>query len=469
MIYRITLIALSLLFFGSLAMAGLPGSSITLTQSDFDTVCNNGVIERKFKGVCPSSWTAGALSVQGGGGSVSGLLTLSDINYVGAFRPDGNTFGASGVQYTDKHILAINPQNGNLLITGATTENTRDIGEFEIPALSTSTSVSDLPIAANTQPFVDVFDQIPSRNADSDETNGVGIYGMYAIDNDVIMNYAVYYDASSPVADESIFIKRNASDLDASTGDTVGAFKFDCGTLCSGWISPIPSEWQSALGGDHIAGWASGTTRAIISRLSLGPSAYAFNIADLTSPPAAGSTINTVPLMSFAYPNAMGIAGDTVNVDTYLDGPGTLWNKASTIDYCVIVPGSDTYLCLGHDAGYLSGLGYKLRTNTSQTDLGDYDANSVTDYRNIYALIDVNDFVDARNGVINVHDIIPYEWGAFTAQFGGTPETGINRISGCAYDPVTGRLYVSVVDADDVQSAPSSQPVIEVYTFGGGS
>lgn len=437
------------------------GANFSITPT---TLCNDGSVEKYFTGGAPSGWSNGSI------GSSSGLLTLADMNYEGAFRPNGNTFGSSGIQYTDKHLIAVNPQNGNLLITGENTENTRDIGEFEIPTLSTSTNIADLPIAANTQPFVDVFAQIPSRTVDANEANGgIGIYGMYATGNDVIMNYAVFYDAEEPYADESLFIKRNAADLGASTTDVVGAFKYDAGTLCSGWISPIPVEWQSALGGDHIAGWASGTSRAIISRLSIGPSAYAFNIADLTAPPANGSTISTIPLMGFPYPNAMGIAGDTENVDTYLDGPNTVWNKISTVDYGFIVPGTDTYVCLGHDAGYTSGISYKLRNNTSQTDWGDFDAVDPNDYRNIYMLFDVNDFVRAKNGEINIYDITPYEWGTFTAQFGGTPAAGINRISGCTFDPATGRFYVSVVDADDVQSAPSSQPVIEVYTFGGGS
>lgn len=58
------------LFLSVNAWAGIAGTTVTLSASQFDTTCNNGVIERQFKGVCPSSWNEGAL------GSLSSNLIL---------------------------------------------------------------------------------------------------------------------------------------------------------------------------------------------------------------------------------------------------------------------------------------------------------------------------------------------------------------------------------------------------------
>lgn len=63
------------------AWAGIAGTTVTLQSADFDTTCNNGVIERQFVGVCPSSWSAGTLSSGGGD------WQLSASNYVAAKMP----------------------------------------------------------------------------------------------------------------------------------------------------------------------------------------------------------------------------------------------------------------------------------------------------------------------------------------------------------------------------------------------
>ncbi len=445
---------LTLMIMLSLVVLAGHSAAVTLVADSFtpNVQCAGGLMGR---GKCP----------QGHELESSGLLTLSDLNYAGAFRVNGNTFGSSSVEYTNKHILAINSTTNNLLMTGASTENARDVGEFEIPALSTSETLADLSIASNTQPFVDLFDQIPTRTIDADEGNGIGIYGMYEYNNNIIVNYAVYYDAGGPFADETTFVKRNSTDIDASAVDVGGAYKLQGAALASGWISPIPAAWQAALGGDHISGFSAGTTRAILSRLSMGPSAYVFDIDDLINgPPANGATISTTAAMSFPYPNGLGIA-NTGDVDNELLTPGEIWNNATEANYCFIVPNSDTYLCVGHQAGFTSGLDYKVRNDTSQTDWGDYDAVSANDYRNIYMMFDVNDLVSAKNGSIATYDIEPYEWGTFSPVYGGDSATGINQISGATFDPETGRLYVAIANGDPDQMVYSNQPVIAVYTF----
>lgn len=449
------------------------GANFTVAAN---TLCNDGSLEKYFTGGAPAGWSLGAL-----GSPSNRLLTLSNIQYAGAFRLDANRHGATEydrLNYQNKVIIGINNTTGNMLVTGAGEANTQNFGEFEIPALSTSTNLTDLNIAANTQDFVNVINQLPLNTPDSgvsggapydDDANGISIYGLFEKDNKIIFHYSRYYDnadgLNNTFSDEVIGVKGNATDI-SGANDTSGAFLYDNGQKCCGWISPIPAEHQAALGGEHLAGFSNGTSRGILSRHSIGPSAYVVDLDDILNPiPANGSTIATEVCMDFSYPNAMGIS-DTTGIDDTLLEAGRIWNNATESNYGFIVPGTDTYLVVGHQAGYNSGLSYKARSGSSQTDWGDYDANQPDDYRNVYYMFDVNDLIAAKNGQMNPHDIMPYEWGTLDVPFDGSPEAGIKKLSGATFDPATGRLYVSLTYADNSQGQLSAQPLICAYTFG---
>lgn len=415
--------------------------------------------------------------------SLSGLLTASDINYDGAFRLPTGSFGTEYEDdlsnYATKCIIGMNNTSGTgMFVTCAGEANQRRVAEFSIPTLSTATDVSSLNLSSNVQNFADTIDDLPLNTPDAgtsggqpydDDQNGISIYGLYEKDNNLLFHYSRYYDnadgLSNVFLNETIGVNIDASDI-SSSGNIRGAFEWDVAQLCCGWISPIPSGHQAALGGDHIAGFSNGTSRGILSRHSIGPSAFAFDIDDIINPvPANGATIATVELMNFAYPNALGIS-DPTNIDNKLLEAGRYINNATEFNYGFIVPDTDTYLVIGYQAGYNSGLSYKLRNDTTQTDWGDYDAVDASDYRNYYMMFDVNDLIDAKNGVIQPEDILPYESGTFSPQFGGSPAAGIKKISGATFDPATGRLYMAIVYADDSQAGSGDLPVIEAYTFG---
>lgn len=393
----------------------------------------------------------------------SGLLQLGDINYAGAFRLDGNQYGSSPndqLFYQDKVIIGMNNTNGNLLITGLGTANTQNIGEFSIPALSTSETLTDLNIGANTQNFVNVIDQLPlnTPDPDLDDQNGITIYGIFEKDGKIIFHYARSYDSGSTISNQTIGVVSDSTDLAGST--VTGAYIYDQSNRACGWISDIPTEWQTPLGGEHILGWSSGATRSIVSRLSVGPSAFILDTDDLLNPiPANGTTITTETLMNFPFPQAMGNPSG-VNTDDYILQAGSIWNIISETNYGFIVPGTSTYLCIGHDGGFNSGISYKTNNNN----FGDYDANDENDYRNTYWMFDVNDFIAVKAGTLAPQDILPYASGTFTTPFFGSGSNG-RRISGATYDAATGRLYLAVTYGDDSQGLLSPQPLFLAYTF----
>lgn len=411
------------------------------------------------------------------------LLQIGDVNYAGAFRLDGNQHGTDPndqLLYQGKIILGMNNTTGNLLVTGLGTENTKNFGEFDIPTPSMDMTVANLPLAANTQNFVNVLDNLPQNTPDAgltgplsdqpydDDQNGISIYGLFEKDNNVLFHYSRYYDDADGYnnifSDEVIGVKGNATNI-SSTSDISGAFLYNTAQKACGWMFEIPDEHKVAFGQDHGIGFSSGTTRGILSRHSVGPSFHTFDLSQLLpTSPADGSTVNSTACMDFGYPNGMGISVPA-NIETELATAGKMWNFATEVNYGFIVPGSNTYVCFGHRAGYNSGITYKLRNNTSQTDWGDFDANDPDDYENIIMFFDVADILDGKNGVVNPYDIQPYYIEPISIPFGGSGVAGINRVSGGTFDEATGRLYLALEYADDTQGQLSNQPLIVAYTF----
>ena len=436
-------------------------SSVTIDQSELVT-CADG---QEWTGCAPSNTP-----------SVAGLLQISDLTYLGGFRVPGTQNGPSPNDqffYQNKFVIAMNNTTGNMLGTGLGEANTRNVCEFSIPStLSTSLTLTDLPLATHTQTCVNLIDQLPFLPPDTDDDqNGITIYGMYEQNNNLLFNFARFYDPSDGGANitnnEVVGIHANASNLSAS-GQVSGAFQYTAENRAPGWISPIPSNWQAQLGGTHISGFTSGASVSIISRLSAGPSAHVFDIDDILNPvPANGSVVTTTAAMDFPLPNIMGNTG-AADVDAVMSASGSIWNFISSTLYCAIIPNTDTYACFGFDGGYFSGNSYKLRDNTTGVDTGDFDAIDANDYRNTYYFFDVNDFVLALNGQINPYDIVPYAWGEFNPPFGGSQQT-LKRISGAVFDPATNRFYVSLLYADTSQGQISPQPLVLAFTFGSGT
>lgn len=393
-----------------------------------------------------------------------GLLTLSDVVYAGAFRYNGNQFGGQDLTFSDKSTIAYNASTGNMLITSSGLSNTKYFGEFDIPALSTSLTLTDLNIAANTQPFVNVLDNIPVNPADDDDGSGTTIYGMFERNGKILTNFARYYD-NFPFNDYIACVKPDSTDI-SNPADVAGGFLYTSGQKAAIWASEIPAAWQGRLGGTHICGSSSGTSRGILARYSVGPSAHVFDPDDLLDPvPVAGTTITTTPILDYSYPNALGVT-NPANIDNEVFQAGFTWNLATETNYGFIVPGTDTYAVFGHQAGFNSGLGYKLRNpGESPTDLGDFDAVDPLDYRNIYMFFDANDLERVKNGEIQPYEVVPYEWGTFDVPFGGTPASGINTISGGTFDPVSGRLYLNLIYADTSQGFASALPLTVAFTF----
>ncbi len=207
---------------------------------------------------------------------------------------------------------------------------------------------------------------------------------------------------------------------------------------------------QTALGGDYITGQSSGIP--IISRTSVGPSAFSFNHTELLEKTDASTPVSTTKLLDFSLGNPL--HDDLSNADRDND----IWTHLSRVVYGMVVPGTRTYLTIGQSGGHESGVCYKCTQNTGHL-CGGYCAPDAEDYYHYYWLWDLQDLIDVKNGSKNSYDIRPYEYGEFTTPF------ATNNFGGGTYDPVGKLLYLSVLKADREQGTYSNPPVIVAFSF----
>ncbi len=368
-------------------------------------------------------------------------LTPAMMHYEGAFRLPANDFGVSSLNYSEGPLV-YNPARHSIFIVGH--NHQQALAEFAVPPLVKSTKLADLNIAvAPLQNFVTVLDRVAGGNPQAlDVIGGLGL-----IDGQLIVNAYEYYDAATDNTHTTLIV-RNSNDLARSPVEGFFQFKGGAGHT-SGWLSPIPEAWQSLLGGTHLTGQSSGMP--IISRLSVGPSAFAFNARDLTNANVP-NPVPTTTLLDFSLEHPL--HADLENNSRSND----LWTHLSRATFGVIVPGTRTYATFGYSGGHKSGVCYKC-TQSNGYACGGYCAPEANDYQQSYWLWEVNDLLQVKNGQLAPHAVRPYAYGALSTPF----ENREHQIGGGSFDPNTGRLFLTVQKADTAQGEYANPPVVVVY------
>jgi hypothetical protein len=370
------------------------------------------------------------------------LIDMSALEYVGGFRVPAGEFGDSSMNFAQGPIY-YDHENHSVFLVGHA--HHQAIAEFSVPQVVDSTTVTDLEIAADpVQPFATVLDRLD--NPESIDR----LHGLAMIDGpngrELVVNSVEYYDAPGDNSDTTLVI-RDPSDL---AGSAVGGFfEFEGTAHAAGWMSPIPADLQDALGGTHITGSSSGYP--IISRLSVGPTAFVFDPTDIVGSSGTPDFVETTPLLDFSLANKL--AEDLSNDN----GDNDLWTHLSRAVYGFIAPGTRTYVTLGHSAGHDSGVCYKCTQDGQDNPCGGYCAPDPNDYYTYYWLWDVDDLVAVKEGSMQPHEVRPYDYGKWEIPFATA------QLGGASYDAESNRLYVTAQKADREQGTYSNPPVIMVY------
>ncbi len=371
------------------------------------------------------------------------LVDIAALEYVGAFRLPASTFGASDLNYSEGPIEVA---GSSIFMVGHA--HHQAIAEFEMPALVESAELGDLEMAASPrQPFSAILGRAPTN-----PEAVAGIAGLKLVEGaagpELLVNAYEYYDAPGDNRRTTLVI-RDPHDLAGSTVD--GFYSLEGAARAGGWMSPIPAEWQAALGGSMITGASSGIP--IISRASVGPSAFAFDPLAFALEASPDDEVSTRALLG--YDLGAPLHDDLSNAS----GSNDLWTHLSRAVFGFIVPGSRTYLTLGHSGGHgPSGVCYKCVPTGAEAACGGYCARDPADRSLYYWAYDVAEMEAVARGERGPQSVLPYASGPFVAPF-STSEMG-----GGAFDAEAGLLYLTMQRADREQGAYSNPPVVVVFS-----
>ncbi len=365
--------------------------------------------------------------------SNNNLLYKADIKYVGAFKVPEFTFREPRFSWGGT-APAFNPNNPSdltddtLFLVGHA--HHQETAEITIPTLVNSSNVNDLNVAVLVQAFADVSDGLLEQNLPT--RTGVRIGGMLVDGNNLIWSGYKFYDASG-----SAKYSHGLSGLDLSIpNDARGMYRLTDPNpgYTGGYMTHIPKEWQSALGGRVLTGLAG---VSIVSRTSAGPSAFVFNPEDLgnKSPvPATGLVY---------YPLDKPLGGGMRTENKY-------FNLNSGVRGVVFPEGSNSILFFGSHA--TGGVCYGTAKECGSTGYKGFHPLNGERILQVWAY-DVKDFIEVKNKNKKPWELMPYA--VWNMNFPIVNQR--SGIAGVTYDPITSRIFIVQPRADN------NRPIIHVY------
>lgn len=223
------------------------------------------------------------------------LLQQSDFTYLGAFRVPKSDMGGplyQGLVYGGS-VIAYNSANNSLFIVGH--DRNQQVAEIGIPEIVNSTDINALKEAKIIQNLYDITEgNLLNVMADGGPipANGTKIGGLLRYGDKLIGSIYAYYDGGYNAVRSHFTSGLSFS----TTGDFQGIFEVGNKPIpvpqagfVAGYMTPIPANWQTALGGKVLTGMS---CLAILGRTSSGSAAFAFDPDQLgASAPAPASAL----------------------------------------------------------------------------------------------------------------------------------------------------------------------------------
>lgn len=358
------------------------------------------------------------------------LFKLSDLEYAGGFTFPADLYNGYTAAYA-QGVIGLGEGGNSVFLVGQA--NSHPIAEFSIPELSTTNDIARLPRASMIQPFYRLHTRPANRNGTD------FITGIAYINGQLMVNGNIFYDAAHSQTVTTLVVN-DASRLGDSS--ISGFHNLSSHAHGSGWITKVPAIWQPLVGGTYITGYPGGL--AIFTRMSVGPTAFAFDplSLDFTNMPA-GTQIPQTTLLDYGMSNPMGVTGTLADFDDYVynvDLNNDMWTVVASANYGFIVPGTRTYLVLGSNGGMESRIGYKI-TQTNGNVCGGPCAYDPDDYDNYYWAFDMNDLLAVKEGRMAPHAVMPYAYGRLSVPY---LKSGFNKILGGDFDAGRGLLYLTL-------------------------
>ena len=384
---------------------------------------------------------SGRVTAQSTTPSALPLLSSDGLQYVGGFRLPAEAINGDSFSFGGS-ALALSP-TGTSLFASSYNSN---VAEVSIPAPVNSGDVNALPFASFLQGFSD-----PTEGRLGDIVGiGVQLSSIMVHNNRLYGTASVFYDANNNqrVSHFSRSLRLN----EPSFSGWSSVWHPERQGFVSGFMAPVPSEWQALLGGTAITGQC---CIPIVYRTSTGPAAIAFNPGHIGQGAVSGT-----PLLYYTL--------DHATLGSW-DNSGPTYGATTQIRGMAVIAGTRTVLYFGRN-----GLGQNCYGNgtSNQALVGTYGVDGAVycydptnsdkgqhayPYRYQVWAYDLDDFAAVKAGTKQPWEVVPY--GVWPLNF-PTPESSV-RTGGVAYDAQRQLLYVSQLWADP--DGYSSRPVIHVF------
>jgi hypothetical protein len=342
------------------------------------------------------------------------LVQAEDLRYVGAFRLPAGTFGGSSFAYGGT-ALAFNPGGPSLYVVGHDWEQM--VAEIDIPAAAAGSDRAALPTATVLQPFVDASAGLMATV----DVDTIKVGGLLVAGGELVGSVFSYYDA-----DGTQVLSHFLRPLDLAATGARGMYavgELGAGVV-SGYMAEVPEAWREALGARYLTGQC---CIPIVSRTSYGPAVFGFDPAALgpSGPAAAG------PLVY--YPSEHPLSA--------WDSTGPLFNGSTEVRGLVFPVGTRSVLFFGrHGTGtFCYGIGSECGDPVD-------DSHGTHAYPYAYQVwaYDALELRAVHRGEVEPWAVAPYATWEPVLPFGEDSA----HLNGAAYDPATGRLWLSQAFGD---------------------
>jgi len=370
--------------------------------------------------------------------STEPLLQLANLVYQGAFRlPQANcasnyacfSYGGTAVTYdaADNSLYIVGHPYGERS------------AEVSIPALVNSTTLSALKTATLLQQFGDpTKGKRTSVNSNTGTTDFIG--GQLVYDGQLIVSVYSNYDGGGTQNTSHFVASLNLSNESQVAGPFQVGRQYP--GFVSGYMTPVPSDWQGPLGGPALTG---NCCLNIISTQSNGPAVAVFNPAQL----GAGAPAPAKLLIAYPVSNPLGTGWGTQS---------KLFNGTTRITGVVFPPGTRSVLFFGRQGigpfCYGEGTANSALTGRGTGDGGTWcydpaDSNKGTHaYPYVYQIwaYDANDLLAVKKRSKAPYRVRPY--GVWTLDLPFSHPSDTHFIGGAAFDPEHNLIYVSQMGED---------------------
>ncbi len=343
-------------------------------------------------------------------GQTSPRIQAANLSHLGSFKvPLGS---GNGLAYGGT-ALGYNAANDSLFIVGHDWDQLT--AEISIPSYGSTATLLQ-----------------PLRDASAGRLGQIGngnrkIGGNLVYNNRLYFTGFLFYDA-----DGSARASHFSRPLSLSSGTVTGPV--NAGPMnpafYGGYLGLIPTEWQSRLGGAALTG---NCCLSVISRTSYGPAVFAFDPENI-------GTAQTLVYYDQAH-QTLGQYGAS--------GSHPVFNGSTRVRGVVFPQGTSSVLFIG-----TTGIGPYCYGEADEC--GDPTNNSKGEhaypYRAYVWAYDANDLAAVKAGTRQPYSVTPYATWEITTM----GSVGYDQVGGAAYDPATGRIFISLKNKD------ADKPLIHV-------